>query len=297
MYKFKRNGYEKIGNIFNSKDCSKLLNEIYKSRNFKKIFLTKSQFKKKINSKKVNPRPGYNLLEKMNTKFIFDNLRLDKRLCSVLGKKYRILDYKLVMGFPKKFIPKWILREIEGKHANNLGKFINPKYRDITYFMGIDFHQDIIDFPGREPNFVTVYIYIDKVSKNCSPLHVVPNTHLGGGTSFPHKLSISGKRFIYNYSKKKTIKSNVELLLGKPGSAFFWHPFILHGTQPQDSDYPRISVRMLVEKGYGDKCKNLEIDIINKKIRENILNQKKLSVSKVRNIKDKISKKNLINRI
>ena len=102
MYKFNRNGYEKIGNIFNNKDCSKLLNEIYKTRNFKKIFLTKSQFKKKINSKKVNPRPGYNLLEKMNTKFIFDNLRLDKRLCSVLGKKYRILDYKLVMGFPKK---------------------------------------------------------------------------------------------------------------------------------------------------------------------------------------------------
>ena len=43
-------------------------------------------------------------------------------------------------------------------HTVNLGEFIKPKYRDITYFRGIDFHQDIIEnyqSPSQISNYKT----------------------------------------------------------------------------------------------------------------------------------------------
>ena len=39
------------------------------------------------------------------------------------------------------------LKKIDGVNVANLGPYIKQKYRDITYFRGIDFHQDIIDYP------------------------------------------------------------------------------------------------------------------------------------------------------
>ena len=47
-----------------------------------------------------------------------------------------------------------------------MGRFIKEKYRDITYFRGIDFHQDIIDFPHKQSDFATFYVYLDNVDKN-----------------------------------------------------------------------------------------------------------------------------------
>ena len=176
----------------------------------------------------------------------------------------------------------------------NLAKFVKPIFRDMTYFYGIDFHQDIIDFPDRPSDFITVYIYLDNVDKNCSPLHVVPNSHLGGATSFPHNLKSSNNELLYKPNKKILIKSKIKQLLGNAGTCFVWHPFILHGTQPQKNDKPRVSVRILVEKNRRGKL-NCEIDQVNKKIKG------KLSLIKVRNHLDKkgkdIKKNNLINKI
>jgi ectoine hydroxylase-related dioxygenase (phytanoyl-CoA dioxygenase family) len=36
------------------------------------------------------------------------------------------------------------------------------------------------------------------------------------------------------------------LLTGGPGDVSLWHPFILHGTQPEKNSAPRISMRFLV---------------------------------------------------
>ena len=76
--------------------------------------------------------------------------------------------------------------------------------------------------------------------------------------------------------------------MGKAGSLFYWHPFMLHGTQPGKSVKPRVSVRILVEK----KLRILSgcaLDKINKKIR----GKKKLKSYK----KPITKKKNLINTI
>ena len=55
-------------------------------------------------------------------------------------------------------------------------KIYKEEHRDLTYFKGIDFHQDIIDFPDRDPDFITAYIYLDKVDTKTSPLYLIPNS-------------------------------------------------------------------------------------------------------------------------
>ena len=291
---FKNDGIESLGQIFDQRDCKKLLREIKKTRNLNKLFLSPKEFKETNNTKGYNPKPGRNLLEKLNSSFIFDNKTFVKKMKNILGKYYRILDYKLVMGFPQSHIPDWIKKKVRGSHSINLAKFIKPKYRDITYFYGIDFHQDIIDFPDRPADFVTVYIYLDKVDANCSPLHIIPKSHKGGATSFPHQIKINNKKILYKPTRNKKIHSKFIKLLGQSGSTFFWHPFILHGTQPQRYDKPRLSVRILVEKNRRGNL-NCEMDKINRKIFG------KKSLIKVRNHLDKkgkdIKKNNFINKI
>ena len=92
------------------------------------------------------------------------------------------------MSIPEKLIPKWVLDLKKDHHSVNLGEFIKPKYRDITYFKGIDFHQDIIDWPTRGPDFVTAYIYLNDVNIESAPLFVIPKSHLLSASSYPHKL-------------------------------------------------------------------------------------------------------------
>ena len=77
---------------------------------------------------KHNPGPGRNLLNKLDTQFIFDNNKFINLMKKVVGKNYRILDSKLVMGVPKYLIPKWILEMKKDSHTVNLGEFIKPKY-------------------------------------------------------------------------------------------------------------------------------------------------------------------------
>lgn len=77
----------------------------------------------------------------------------------VCGKNYKILNSKFVMGIPHKFIPSWLEIELKDSLVSNLGPYVKEIYRDITYFRGIDWHQDIIDYPERNSDFITAYIY------------------------------------------------------------------------------------------------------------------------------------------
>ena len=74
MLKFLKTGIQNCGIIYTKKECKTLLKEIYKTRNFKKIFLSKSEYLKGDRSFfKKNPSPGRNLLHKTNCSFIFEN--------------------------------------------------------------------------------------------------------------------------------------------------------------------------------------------------------------------------------
>ena len=45
----------------------------------------------------------------------------------------------------------------------------------MTYFRGIDYHMDIIDFPNRNPLFITMYVYLNDTDSTMSPLNVIKN--------------------------------------------------------------------------------------------------------------------------
>ena len=275
MYNFLKSGIQNCGQIYGASDCKSFLDKIYKTRNFKNIFLNKKDYLSKDRSYfGTNPKPGRNLLHKLDCSFIFENSSFIKEMKATLGKNFRVLDYKLVMGVPNSFIPKWILNQTLHQHTVNLGAFIKPHFRDITYFRGIDFHQDIIDFPTRNADFVTVYIYLEDVNKNTSPLYLIPNSHKLGATKFPHNLNFKNKNNVYYSSGNKKIRSNIFMLSGKKGSMSYWHPFILHGTQPHKFSLPRISIRILAEKNRRIDI-NCNLDKLNKKI----IGKKRLSIT------------------
>ena len=65
---------------------------------------------------------------------------------------------------PATAVPDWLKARILGNPVNNLGAYVRPQYRDVTYFYGIDFHQDLIDYKAREADFLTLYVYLHPVT-------------------------------------------------------------------------------------------------------------------------------------
>lgn len=262
---FLDSAFEIKKNFFNKKDCKKILNLVKKNRDFNKIWISKNDFNKNKILKTVNPRPGRNLIEKLDTKFIFSNPKFIELINKILGPKWKVLDYKFVAALEKKMVPNWVQKKIEDTFIPNLGRFVKENYRDITYFRGIDFHQDIIDFPHKKSDFITCYIYIEDVDKNSSPLIVFPKSHIYGAQKFPHKISkVSYKTYKYFRNNKQYMKLKSEELVGKSGTLYFWHPCILHGTQPTIDNKFRVSIRILIEK--NQILKSGIIDDVNKNI-------------------------------
>ena len=265
MNSFVENGFAEYSNFFDQNKCKNLMRDALKSRSLNKLFLSEEEFKKEKKFKGVNPVPGRNLFEKMNTDFIFLSKAFQNEMSNVCGNNYRILNSKFVMGIPHKFIPKWLEQELKDSLVSNLGPYVREEYRDITYFRGIDFHQDIIDYPERNSDFITVYIYLDKVNSNSSPLYLLEKSHLLGASIFPHKLKeINNSQYQYTNDFGDEISCNVKKLINEGGTLYYWHCNMLHGTQPQVSDEPRISVRILVEKKKENKKISL-IDLANQK--------------------------------
>ena len=64
-----------------------------------------------------------------------------------------IMLKKFVVGVPTDWVPNWVYEETNGQMTSNLGPYIKPIYHDMTYFRGIDFHQDIIDHKSRISDF------------------------------------------------------------------------------------------------------------------------------------------------
>lgn len=251
IQQFLDSGILNFSHRVNSEKCQEVLRTVKESRKFGiELFVDEHIFKAAPKYKGVNPRPGRNFTEKLvdDLDFIESNEFITASLQAILGSKYSVKDKKFVCGVPKQWMPKWVLESIEETGVNNLGPYIKPEYQDITYFAGIDFHQDIIDWPALGPNFITMYVYLEDVGINDAPLHVIPNSHDFGATQFPHKLKHLEKNkweYTADDGRKKTV--TCELLLGKAGDVSLWHPFIIHGTQPDTNSQPRISLRYLIQ--------------------------------------------------
>ena len=138
---------------------------------------------------------------------------------------------------------------------------MKPRFRDVTYFYGIDFHQDLIDFKGRDADFVTLYVYLHPVTAADAPLFLLEGSHRLGAAIFPHDLTRTGTdAWLYRNGAAGEAAVSQRVLTGRTGYAAMWHACTLHGTQPDAADHERISLRYLFAKGAGAGA---GIDLVN----------------------------------
>ena len=248
-------GFHLMGEAADPEAATVLLNEIRALRRFdSSLFLGEAEFDADPQFKGVNPRLGRNLLERFEAAlgFVEAEPRIVQPLTELLGPGYQILDRKLVCGVPASSVPAWLKARIHGNPVNNLGAYVRPEYRDVTYFYGIDFHQDLIDYKDRDADFLTLYVYLHPVGRQDAPLFLLENSHRLGATVFPHKLTATGPdSWAYGDGPGREVRTRQVMLTGGTGFAALWHPCTLHGTQPDAADHERISLRYLLAKAPG----------------------------------------------
>lgn len=232
-----------------------LLQSIKATRSFDAgLFLSQAEFEADPQYRGVNPKPGRNVLERFPDQlgFVEGSAQITEALSALLGDGYGVLDRKVVCGVPDSVLPDWIRTRILGNPVNNLGCFIRPEFRDITYFYGIDFHQDLIDYKEREADFVTLYVYLHAVGRSDAPLFLLEGSHQLGASVFPHDLARDGDAYwVYRNGPHGEARTRQVVLTGDAGFAAVWHACTLHGTQPDASDSERISLRYIFERRGG----------------------------------------------
>jgi hypothetical protein len=248
-------GWASLGPAVEPAACAAALEGARATRRFDAgLFLSEAAYLADPQHKGVNPRPGRNLAQDLAALMapIEAAPAIQEALAAILGAGWSILDRKFVCGVAEADIPEWVLARIRGKGVNNLGAYIRPEYRDVTYFWGIDYHQDIIDWPGRTADFITLYVYLHAVTAADAPLFLLPGSHALGATEFPHSLErTGGDGWLYADRRGQQRRLTETRLLGPAGTVGLWHPFTLHGTQPTASDAPRLSLRYLLARGPG----------------------------------------------
>jgi hypothetical protein len=153
------------------------------------------------------------------------------------------------MGIPQSWVPEWV--NATGIH--NLNVFVNEEYRNISYFYGAHWHQDVVDFSGpkalKSKSFIVLYVYLDKVEKTNAPIYILPGSHIFGATTFPHHIDIlSDTSAIYKDDHGNGQEFECKVLIGGTGAVSFWHSLILHRTSKITDTRPRISLKYVFEK-------------------------------------------------
>ncbi len=257
----------------NKENVDKLYKKMISARQFSaELFQSEDEYNQQKNHFKTNPCNTFNFLNQFSDdiQFIEENAAIKSLITELLGDDYEIVIKKLVCGVPKSSVPEWVKMKIDGVNVANLGPYIKKEYRDITYFRGIDFHQDIIDWPKGKTDldpstFLTLYVYIHDVGIYDSPLQVIPKSHKLGATLFPHKLkNLTSNLWSYQDDSGKKIDCEVKILTGSTGYTALWHNCTLHGTQPvkHESEKFRISLRYLIGKSNSNTQRTL-IDEVN----------------------------------
>jgi hypothetical protein len=273
-------------NLVSKEKCVSVRKKIKLPREISRIFSSEIDYKKNPELRKTNPGKGVqNLAEELDLNFIEKNKDVIEILNSVLGKNYEIILKKFIIGVPKNKIPSWIFKITSKELVGNLNKFILPKYRKSTYFYGIDYHMDYIDVPNNKGDFITLYVYLDNVTKNSSPLNVVIGSHKFGATKFPHNIKKKKKKISYATNSKNKEIFKIKQLTGSAGDLNLWSCYTLHGTSPMKAKKPRISLRYLI------KAKNPKNNSLINKLRNNIKYKKIIKTTRT-----DIKKKKLLNK-
>lgn len=251
--RFGETGYHVFSERVHEASAASLLWNIKATRAFDAgLFLTEAEFDTDPHYRGVNPKPGRNLLERFACQlgFVERAPQIVSGIGALLGPDYTILDRKVVCGVPERSVPAWLRSRIAGNPVNNLGPYVRPEYRDVTYFYGIDFHQDLIDYPARKADFLTLYVYLHTVTAQDAPLFLLEGSHALGASVFPHDLAgLANDARVYRTGAVGQAACRQIMLTGGAGQVAMWHACTLHGAQPDAADHERISLRYLFARG------------------------------------------------
>jgi len=274
---FIERGYHLFDAPVDAAAAGRLLAMIRATRAFDSgLFLSEAAFDADPQYTGVNPRPGRNLLETLEDglAFVERDPAIVAGLTELLGDGYEMLNRKVVCGVPASAVPAWLKARITDNPVNNLGAYVRPEYRDVTYFYGIDFHQDLIDFKDRDADFLTLYVYLHPVGAHDAPLYLLEESHKLGATMFPHDLAYAevGKeapRWRYRDRIGGEVETRQTMLVGGTGFTAMWHACTLHGTQPDAADNERLSLRYLFAKRQDAKGHGVRagLDAVNATLR------------------------------
>ncbi len=260
---FKSNGFIHYENLLDKKECNKLYLKLKNNRQWNKdLFQSEDKFKEEFKDnpklKKTNPGKGIqNLVDDCDLNFIEKNPNIIETLTSILGSNYEIMLSKFVVAVPVQWMPNYLKIINQNSLISNFNPYIKKEYRDVTYFRGIDYHMDSIDWEEQDNHFITMYVYLNSVDENMSPLNIIKKSHMFGHTSFPHYIKDYPKENYLEYSSDNNNfkKFEKEMLVGETGSVYFWTSNTLHGTAPSNSEKEdfRISLRYLIKKNKSSK--------------------------------------------
>ena len=260
-------GYHLFETALDGAAAGRLLAKIRATRAFdNRLFLSEAAFDADPQYTGVNPRPGRNLLETFEDElaFVERDPMIVAGVTELLGRGYETMNKKVVCGVPASAVPAWLKARITDNPVNNLGAYVRPEYRDVTYFYGIDFHQDLIDFKDHDADFVTLYVYLHPVGAHDAPLYLLEESHRLGATVFPHDLVRDGAGWRYRDRAGGEVATRQTMLVGGAGFAAMWHACTLHGTQPDAADNERLSLRYLFAKRRGVRA---GLDAVNATLR------------------------------
>lgn len=255
-------GIAELGEILDAHAATALRDQALRARSFgPEMFLSEAEYRRNPEHFGVNPRPGRNLLERLESeaRFVTEDPYLGQVLQWVLGKEYRLHNRKLVCGVPDAWIPDWLRLEMSRASIHNLGAYVRPELRDVTYFHGIDYHQDLVDWPSWPPekrwhDIVTLYVYLHPVGAADAPLHVLPGSHTLGASTFPHRLErAGGARFEYTHDDGRRRMLPELCLLGGAGYVALWNGYLLHGTRSVEAENMRLSLRYVLGRSQRDE--------------------------------------------
>lgn len=247
---FTRKGAHIFDDRLDAGGCSELLAQIRAARRLDEtLFLSEAEFDADPQADDVGPRPGRNLLERLESKlgFVERSPQIVEALWSLLGPDYRILDKAVACAAPTGAIPEWVKRRLYADPATGLGAYVRPEHRDIAYSHGVDFHQDLAD-GEHAGDVIALHVYLHPVTEQDAPLQILEGSHRLGAAAFPHDLKRTGPdSWRYRNGRFGEMYLTQRLLTGEAGFAAMWHPCTLHGVQP--SEHERISLRYLIARG------------------------------------------------
>lgn len=254
----KDDGIHEFGAVVDPEKAAAIDRKARQLRKFgPELFLTREEYEADPKHWGVNPRPGFNFIDRFEGDLdcVEGQPEIGQFLREALGADYRIHNKKFVCGVPTTWLPEYLRQKMESASIDNLGAYIRPEFRDITYFHGIDFHQDIIDWPAwkaedKTHEFLTLYVYIHDVTTAEAPLVALPGSHRFGATRFPHSVDkIDATQWRYSNRSGEEMICPHRILTGPTGYAAVWHSCLLHGTsQVAASGDCRLSLRYIMRR-------------------------------------------------